>query len=166
MSGNDYSRYLSTGGKKTSGSKKSSGSTKSSSRHTNPGSSSSSQMAESLAVPNSQTQASPPAPAPAPAAPAPALFAPRKKGRLYGVDSLNTSLRSVPASFPSSSTRDQSLEKIIYDQAQKIESQGNEISKLYKIVRHLASKDSTVADILQSEDVSSASGDDDESDAI
>ncbi|XP_013608060.1 PREDICTED: uncharacterized protein LOC106314786 [Brassica oleracea var. oleracea] len=93
-------------------------------------------------------------------------FAPRKKGRLYGVGSLNTSLRSVPASFPSSSTRDQSLEKIIYDQAQKIESQGNEISKLYKIVRHLASKDSTVADILQSEDVSSASGDDDESDAI
>ena len=92
-------------------------------------------------------------------------FAPRKKGRLYGVGSLNTSLRSV-ASFPSSSSRDQSLEKIIYDQAQKIESQGNEISKLYKIVRHLASKDSTVADILQSEDVSSASGDDDESDAI
>ena len=76
MSGNDYSRYLSTGGKKTSGSKKSSGSTKSSSRHTNPGSSSSSQMAESLAVPNSQTQASPPAPAPAPAAPAPAPAAP------------------------------------------------------------------------------------------
>ncbi|WZZ64704.1 hypothetical protein YC2023_076074 [Brassica napus] len=93
-------------------------------------------------------------------------FAPRKKGRLYGVGSLNTSLRSVPASFPSSSTRDQSLEKIIYDQAQKIESQENEISKLYKIVRHLASKDSTVADILLSEDVSSASGDDDESDAI
>ena len=93
-------------------------------------------------------------------------IAPRKKGRLYGVGSLNISLRSVPASFPSSSTRDQSLEKIIYDQAQKIESQGNEISKLYKIVRHLASKDSTVADILQSEDVSSASGDDDESDAI
>ncbi|WZZ79354.1 hypothetical protein YC2023_099926 [Brassica napus] len=92
-------------------------------------------------------------------------FAPRKKGRLYGVGSLNTSLRSV-ASFPSSSSRDQSLEKIIYDQAQKIESQGNEISKLYKIVRHLASKDSTVADILQSEDVFSASGDDDESDAI
>ncbi|KAL0750190.1 hypothetical protein Bca101_032193 [Brassica carinata] len=414
MSGNDYSRYLSTGGKKTSGSKKSSGSTKSSSRHTNPGSSSSSQMAESLAVPNSQTQASPPAPAPAPAAPAPAPaapapapaapapapaapapaaaapapdpaadlasinmilaspghdrlphlhpdrppntlwfdddvsvaasvrqiferdfkephanwkqtpgdvvrrwfefftqmyhwdsgitslvrnsfetklklqltrqvsrwknpesevrscnsraarysdpdghgpskhrsgqtsfrararviaeqtgcsipdllgvleitkrnpdgsfvdgkskqlyndvtskfqelsqaasddpestgssglslmeknkiyceFAPRKKGRLYGVGSLNISLRSVPASFPSSSTRDQSLEKIIYDQSQKIESQGNEISKLYKIIRHFASKDSTVADILQSEDVSSASGDDDESDAI
>ena len=74
-------------------------------------------------------------------------FAPRKKGRLYGVGSLNTSLRSV-ASFPSSSSRDQSLEKIIYDQAQKIESQGNEISKLYKIVRHLASKDPTVADIL------------------
>ena len=92
-------------------------------------------------------------------------IAPRKKGRLYGVGSLNTSLRSV-ASFPSSSSRDQSLEKIIYDQAQKIESQGNEISKLYKIVRHLASKDSTVADILQSEDVFSASGDDDESDAI
>lgn len=91
-------------------------------------------------------------------------FAPRKKGRLYGVGSLNTSLRSVPASFPASSTGDQSLEKIIYDQAQKIESQGNEISKLYKIVRHLASKDSTVADILQSEDTSS--GESDESDAI
>ena len=93
-------------------------------------------------------------------------FAPRKKGRLYGVGSLNTSLGSVPASFPSSITEDPSLKKIIYDQAQKIESQGNEILKLYKIVRHLASKDSTVADILQSEDVSSASGDDDESDAI
>ena len=93
-------------------------------------------------------------------------FAPRKKGRLYGMGSLNTYLRSVPALFPYSSTRDQSLEKIIYDQAQKIESQGNEISKLYKIVRHLASKDSTVADILLSEDVSSASGDDDESDVI
>ncbi|KAL0678854.1 hypothetical protein Bca4012_006835 [Brassica carinata] len=70
MSGNDYSCYLSAG------SKKSSGSTKSSSRHTNPGSSSNSQMAESLVVPNSQTQASPPAPAPAPAAPAPAPAAP------------------------------------------------------------------------------------------
>ena len=92
-------------------------------------------------------------------------FAPRKKGRLYGVGSLNTSLGSVPASFPSSSTEDPSLKKIIYDQAQKIESQGNEISKLYKIVRHLASKDPTVADILQSE-ASSGSGDDDESDAI
>ena len=70
MSGNDYSRYLSAG------SKKSSGSTKSSSRHTNPGSSSNSQMAESLVVPNSQTQASPPAPTPAPAAPALAPAAP------------------------------------------------------------------------------------------
>ncbi|KAF3581420.1 hypothetical protein DY000_02034795 [Brassica cretica] len=65
-------------------------------------------------------------------------------------------------------TEDQSLKKIIHDQAQKIESQGNEISKLNKIVRYLASKDSTVAYILQSEDVShgSGSGDDDESDAI
>ncbi|WZZ29146.1 hypothetical protein YC2023_012547 [Brassica napus] len=53
MSGNDYCRYLSTGSKKSSGSRKSS------SRHTNPGSSSNSQMAESSAVPNSQTQASP-----------------------------------------------------------------------------------------------------------
>ncbi|WZZ45908.1 hypothetical protein YC2023_042167 [Brassica napus] len=70
MSGNDYSRYLSAG------SKKSSGSTKSSSRHTNPGSSSNSQMADSLVVPNSQTQASPPAPTPAPPAPALAPAAP------------------------------------------------------------------------------------------
>ncbi|KAF3525612.1 hypothetical protein F2Q69_00050892 [Brassica cretica] len=64
MSGNDYSRYLSAGSKKSS------------SRHTNPGSSSNSQIAESLAVPNSQTQASPPAPTPAPPAPAPAPAAP------------------------------------------------------------------------------------------
>ncbi|KAF3581421.1 hypothetical protein DY000_02034794 [Brassica cretica] len=62
----------------STGSKKSSGSRKSSSRHTNTGSSSNSQMAESSAVPNSQTQDSPqaPAPAPAPAPPAPAAPTP------------------------------------------------------------------------------------------
>ncbi|KAL0827855.1 hypothetical protein Bca101_051533 [Brassica carinata] len=176
MSGNDYSRYLSAG------SKKSSGSTKSSSRHTNPGSSSNSQMAESLVVPNSQTQASPPAPTPAPAAPAPAPAAPAPAPAAPAPDpaadlmSINLILASpghdrLPHLHPDRpsntlcSTEDPSLKKIIYEQAQKIESQGNEISKLYKIVRHLACKDPTVADILQSE-ASSGSGDDDESDAI
>ncbi|WZZ88827.1 hypothetical protein YC2023_117406 [Brassica napus] len=132
-------------------------------------------MAESLTVPNSQTQASPPAPAPAPPAPAPAPAAPAPAPAAPAPDpaadlaAINMILASpghdrLPHLHPDRppntlcSTRDQSLEKIIYDQAQKIESQGNEISKLYKIVRHLASKDSTVADILQSEDVSSASG--------
>ncbi|WZZ51512.1 hypothetical protein YC2023_051619 [Brassica napus] len=91
---------------------------------------------------------------------------PRKKGRLYGVGSLSTSLGSVSASFPSSSIEEPSLKKIIKDQALFIQSQGNEIVKLNAVVRYLAGKDSTVADILQSEDVSHGSRDDDESDAI
>ena len=58
------------------------------------------------------------------------------------------------------------MKKIIKDQALFIQSQGNEIVKLNAVVRYLAGKDSTVADILQSEDVSHGSRDDDESDAI
>ena len=80
--------------------------------------------------------------------------------------SLSTSLGSVSASFPSSSIEEPSLKKIIKDQALFIQSQGNEIVKLNAVVRYLAGKDSTVADILQSEDVSHGSRDDDESDAI
>ncbi|XP_048603903.1 formin-like protein 4 [Brassica napus] len=71
MSGNDYTRYLSAGSRKSYGSKKSS------SRRSNPRSSSNSQMAKSSAVPNSQTQPSPPAPAQASSpAPAPAQAPP------------------------------------------------------------------------------------------
>ncbi|KAG2280303.1 hypothetical protein Bca52824_051523 [Brassica carinata] len=86
-------------------------------------------------------------------------LAPRKKGRIYGVGSLNQSVGSVSASFPSSSSsEDQSLKKIIKEQALVIQSQGNEIGRLSAPVRYLATKDSTLANILQSED--------DESDAI
>ncbi|KAL0647573.1 hypothetical protein Bca4012_045864 [Brassica carinata] len=66
-------------------------------------------------------------------------LAPRKKGRIYGVGSLNQSVGSVSASFPSSSSsEDQSLKKIIKEQALVIQSQGNEIGRLSAAVRYLA----------------------------
>ncbi|KAL0802418.1 hypothetical protein Bca101_057594 [Brassica carinata] len=197
MSGNDYSRYLSAGSRKNSNSKRSS------SRHTNPGSSSNSQADESSAVPNSQAQSPPPAPAQAPPpAPAPAPppapapnAAPMPVADLVAINMtlaspghdllphlhpdrppnmVCTSLGSVPPSFTSSGYEDQSLKKIIKEQAILIKSQGNEIGKLNAVVRYLASKDSTVVNIVKSEDVpshnsegmSNGFGDDDEFDAI
>ena len=89
--------------------------------------------------------------------------------------SLNQSVGSVSASFPSSSSsEDQSLKKIIKEQSLVIQSQGNEIGRLSAAVRYLATKDSTLANILQSEDVPSSHNSegmshdsrDDESDAI
>ncbi|KAL0721813.1 hypothetical protein Bca4012_036412 [Brassica carinata] len=92
---------------------------------------------------------------------------------MYGVGSLSTSLGSVPASFTSSSSEDQSLKKIIKEQALVIKSHVSEIGKLNAVVRYLASKDSTLADILQSEEGPSHNSDsmshdsrDAESDAI
>ncbi|KAJ4875931.1 Uncharacterized protein Rs2_40949 [Raphanus sativus] len=109
------------------------------------------------------------------------ILAPRKKGRIYGVGSLSQSVGSVSASFPSSSSSEgQSLKKIIKEQAlviqsqgNVIQSQGNEIGRLSAAIRYLATKDSTLANILQSEDVPSHNSEgmshgsrDDESDAI
>ncbi|KAL0722165.1 hypothetical protein Bca4012_036764 [Brassica carinata] len=76
--------------------------------------------------------------------------------------------------FTSSGSEDQSLKKILNEQALVIQSHVSEIGKLNVVVCYLANKDSTVADILQSEDrpsqnsegMSHDSGDDDESDAI
>ena len=66
------------------------------------------------------------------------------------------------------------MKKIIKEQALVIQSQGNEIGRLSAAVRYLATKDSTLANILQSEDVPSShhsegmshDSRDDESDAI
>ena len=72
---------------------------------------------------------------------------------MYGVGSISTSLGSIPPLFTSSSSEDQSLKKIIKEQSLLIQTQGNIIGKLNAVVCYLASKDSIVATILQSDKV-------------